>query len=128
MQLFQINQSKESSKNTINAHTTSGRLHQRSITSSVHYNRIYSILRSNILFVTAVPCCRERGLLAEGAKFLVSSLEVDLALLEAADTGRDLRSFYFFPLLRPGHPDTAELATRRGCGDQCRCRLRDPRL
>ena len=79
-------------------------------------------------FVTAVPCCRERGLLAEGAKFLVSSLEVDLALLEAADTGRDLRSFYFFPLLRPGHPDTAELATRRGCGDQCRCRLRDPRL
>ena len=73
-----------------------------------------------------MPCCRERGLLAEGAKFLVASLEVDLARLEAADTDRDLRSFYFFPLLRPGHPDTAELATRRGCGDQCRCRLRDP--
>ena len=88
----------------------------------------YSIFSSNISFVTAVPCCRERGLLAEGAKFLVSSLEVDLALLEAADTGRDLRSFYFFPLLRPGNPDTAQLATRRGCGDQCRCRLRDPRL
>ena len=70
-----------------------------------------------------MPCCRERGLLAEGAKFLVASLEVDLARLEAADTDRDLRSFYFFPLLRPGHPDTAELATRRGCGDQCRCRL-----
>ena len=35
MQLFQINQSEESSKITINAHTTSGQLHQQSITSAV---------------------------------------------------------------------------------------------
>ena len=42
MQLFHINQSSRSSKITINAHTTSCWLHQRSITSAVHYNRIYS--------------------------------------------------------------------------------------
>ena len=34
MQLFHINQIKESSKITINAHTTSGQLHQRSITTA----------------------------------------------------------------------------------------------
>ena len=42
-QLFQINQSEESGKITINAHATSSQLHKRSITSAVHYNRIYSI-------------------------------------------------------------------------------------
>ena len=42
MQLFQINQSEESSKITINAHTTSCPLHQLPITSAAHYNRIYS--------------------------------------------------------------------------------------
>ena len=35
MQLFQIIQSEESSKITINAHITSGQLHQQSITSAV---------------------------------------------------------------------------------------------
>ena len=34
MQLFHINQIEESSKITINAHTTSGQLHQRSITTA----------------------------------------------------------------------------------------------
>ena len=38
-----MNQSEESSNMIINAHTTSCQLHQRSITSAVHYNRIYSI-------------------------------------------------------------------------------------
>ena len=42
MQLFQINQSARSSKITINAYTTIGQLHQQSITSAAHYNRIYS--------------------------------------------------------------------------------------
>ena len=42
MQLFQVNQSEESSKITINAHTISRQSHKRSITSAVHYNRIYS--------------------------------------------------------------------------------------
>ena len=42
MQLFQINQSARSCKITINAYTTIGQLHQRSITSAAHYNRIYS--------------------------------------------------------------------------------------
>ena len=34
MQLFQINQSEESSKISINAHTTCGQLHQRPITTA----------------------------------------------------------------------------------------------
>ena len=34
IQLFQINQSEESSKITINAHTIHGQLHQRSITTA----------------------------------------------------------------------------------------------
>ena len=38
-QLFYINQSEESSKININAHTTSCQL---PITSAAHYNRIYS--------------------------------------------------------------------------------------
>ena len=42
-QLFQINQSEESSNMIINAHTTSCQSHQQSITSAVHYNRINSI-------------------------------------------------------------------------------------
>ena len=43
-QLFQMNQSEESSKINKYALTTSGQLDQRSITSAVHYNRIYSIM------------------------------------------------------------------------------------
>ena len=40
MQLFQINQSKDSSKITIMSDTNCGQLHQRPITSASSYNRI----------------------------------------------------------------------------------------
>ena len=42
MQLFQINQSEDSSKITIMYDNPSGQLHQRSITSAFNYNRTYS--------------------------------------------------------------------------------------
>ena len=40
MQLFQINQSEDSSKITIMSDTTCGQLHLRPITSASNYNRI----------------------------------------------------------------------------------------
>ena len=42
MQLFQINQSEDSSKITIMFDNPSGQFHQRSITSAFNYNRTYS--------------------------------------------------------------------------------------
>ena len=42
MQLFQINQSEDSSKITIMYDNPSGQLHQRSITRAFNYNRTYS--------------------------------------------------------------------------------------
>ena len=51
-QLFQINQSEESGKITINAHTTIGQLHQHLITPAVHYNRIYSTCGRSITLKT----------------------------------------------------------------------------
>ena len=53
MQLFQINQSEESSKITVNAHTASGQSHQQSIISAAHYNRIYSM--SHLFYRVMVP-------------------------------------------------------------------------
>ena len=44
MQLFQINQSEESSKITIMSDTTCSQFHQRPITSASNYNRTYSKL------------------------------------------------------------------------------------
>ena len=38
MRLFQVNQSEESSKITINVHTTSGQLHPLSITTASTYS------------------------------------------------------------------------------------------
>ena len=56
MQLFQVNQSEESSKITINAHTISRQSHkQRSITSAAHYNRIYSYSMSHLFYRVMVP-------------------------------------------------------------------------
>ena len=49
MQLFQINQSEESSKITINAHTTSCPLHEQPITWAAHY-------RWSTLFVACTDC------------------------------------------------------------------------
>ena len=49
MQLFQINQSEESSKFTINAHTTSCPLHELPITDGILY------LYSDLLFLSVVP-------------------------------------------------------------------------
>ena len=46
----------KSSKITKNAHTTSGQLHQRSITLAVHYNRIYST-QYRLLEPRQTPCC-----------------------------------------------------------------------
>ena len=43
MQLFQINQSEDSSKITIKFNNTCDQLHQRSVTSAINYNRTYSI-------------------------------------------------------------------------------------
>ena len=40
MQLFQINQSEDSSKITVMSDTTCGQLHQRPITSAFNYNHI----------------------------------------------------------------------------------------
>ena len=45
IQLFQINQSEDSSKITIMYDNPSGQLHQRSITSAFNYNRTYSMSR-----------------------------------------------------------------------------------
>ena len=42
MQLFQINQSEDSSKITIKFNNTCDQLHQRSVTSAINYNRTYS--------------------------------------------------------------------------------------
>ena len=51
-QLFQVYQSEESSKIIINAQpSTSGQLHQRSIISAVHYNRIYSTKNAVLIFI-----------------------------------------------------------------------------
>ena len=44
MQLFQINQSEDSSKITIKFNNTCNQLHQRSVTSAINYNRTYSSL------------------------------------------------------------------------------------
>ena len=49
MQLFQINQSEDSSKITIMYYNPSGQLHQRSITSVFNYNRTYSITINKLL-------------------------------------------------------------------------------
>ena len=52
MQLFQINQSEDSSKITIMSDTTCGQLHQRPITSASNYNRITLHLNPNLLTST----------------------------------------------------------------------------
>ena len=55
--LFQINQSEESSKITINAHTTSCPLRQLPITSAAHYNRIYSTQ----VVISEQNCCQSHS-------------------------------------------------------------------
>ena len=56
MQLFQINQSEDSSKITIMYNNPSGQLHQRSITSAFNYNRTYSIF-FGIFSIAPAFCC-----------------------------------------------------------------------
>ena len=64
--------------------------------------------------------CRERGLLAEGAKFLLMSLDVNFSELVRLDTRNDLKNFHYFDLTNPSHPDHARLS--RHAPD---CRRRD---
>ena len=45
MQLFEINQSEDSSKITIKFNNTCVQLHQRSVTSAFNYNRTYSSIK-----------------------------------------------------------------------------------
>ena len=67
--------------------------------------------------------CRERGLLAEGAKFLLMSLDVNFNELVRLDTRNDLKNFHYFDLINPSHPDHAKLSRHApDCrrGDKCR--------
>ena len=67
--------------------------------------------------------CRERGLLAEGAKFLLMSLDVNFNELVRHDTRNDLKNFHYFDLIHPSHPDHAKLSRHApDCrrGDKCR--------
>ena len=59
MQLFQINQSEESSKITVNAHTTSCPLHQLSITtvSTLRIQHYLSVASSQLSLIFL--CCRQ---------------------------------------------------------------------
>ena len=63
-QLLKINQSEESSKINVNAHTTSCPLHQMPITSAAHYNHIYSSCKiehwTDIYLLTIVSLQRLR--------------------------------------------------------------------
>ena len=66
---------------------------------------------------------RERGLLAEGAKFLLMSLDVNFSELLRLDTRNDLKNFHYFDLTNPSHPDHARLSRHApDCkrGDKCR--------
>ena len=56
MQLFQINQSEESSKITINAHTTSCPLHEQPITWAAHYMSCPLPMEYSIFYVICQKC------------------------------------------------------------------------
>ena len=67
MQLFQINQSEDSSKITIMYDNPSGQLHQRSITSAFNYNRTYSMYLFRLASITMRLVC---SMFVKGITFL----------------------------------------------------------
>ena len=65
---------------------------------------------------------RERGLVAEGARFLLMTLDVNLDVMLAAGREANICSFDYFRLIDPDHPHYSRLASltsdypRRGEG------------
>ena len=53
---------------------------------------------------------RERGLVAEGARFLLMTLDVNLDAILATGADANICSFDYFRLIDPEHPDYARLA------------------
>ena len=77
MQLFQINQSEDSSKITIKFNSTCVQLHQRSVTSAFNNNRTYSILAHwwRSLWINVLS---DSGLNASAEIFLKITFSTDL--------------------------------------------------
>ena len=67
---------------------------------------------------------RERGVLAEGAKFMMMSLDYDIPKLLHSELN-EIRSFHFYRLINPKHQDLMALGKRLNiCPDSnAECRL-----
>ena len=64
-------------------------------------------------------------MLAEGAKFLLISLDVDFNKLFTLDSKEDIRNFHYFHLINPSHPDFTKLSFQfhtQQCGRRKECR------
>ena len=65
---------------------------------------------------------RTRGFLAEGAKFFLTSLDVNFNELFTLDLEKDLCNFHYYQLINPSHPDYTKLTFHSPvCGrENCR--------
>ena len=54
---------------------------------------------------------RERGVLAEGAKFMMMSMDYNIPELFKSQV-KEIRNFHFYRLINPNHPDLMTLGKR----------------
>ena len=64
---------------------------------------------------------RERGVLAEGAKFMMMNMDYNIAEL-IQDKTKEIRSFHFYQPINPAHPDLVMLAKQLNSCEGGHCR------
>ena len=79
------------------------------------------------LWLNICALLRERGVLAEGAKFMMMSMDYDIPKLLQSEVN-EIRSFHFYRLINPKHQDLMSLSERLNiCPDPAEeCRLVSP--